>query len=86
MCVQSKQPSKPHSSTAARDVAPLELIHSNLHEMNRIDQMWQKVLYDISRWLQYIPLHVLVQIKGWSITHFKIYKTEVQNQLDDKIK
>lgn len=49
MCVQSKQPSKPHSSTAARDVEPLELIYSNLHEMNRIDLMWQKVLYDISR-------------------------------------
>jgi hypothetical protein len=34
VCMQSKQPCKPHKATEARNLAPLELIHSNLCEMN----------------------------------------------------
>ena len=34
VCVQSKQPRKPHKAAAARNLAPLELIHSDLCEMN----------------------------------------------------
>ena len=29
VCVESKQPRKPHKAAAARDLAPLELIHSD---------------------------------------------------------
>jgi hypothetical protein len=36
VCVQSKQPRKPHKATEARNFAPLDLIHSDLCEMNRI--------------------------------------------------
>ena len=34
ICVESKQPRKPHKAAAARDLAPLELIHSDLCEIN----------------------------------------------------
>jgi hypothetical protein len=33
-CVESKQPRKLHTAAAARNLAPLELIHSDLCEMN----------------------------------------------------
>jgi hypothetical protein len=36
VCVQSKQPRKPHKAAEARNLAPLDLIHSDLCEMNRI--------------------------------------------------
>jgi hypothetical protein len=35
-CVQSKQPRKPHTMTEERNLAPLELIHSDLYEMNGV--------------------------------------------------
>jgi hypothetical protein len=34
VCVQSKQPHKPHKAAEARNLAPLELVHSDLCEMN----------------------------------------------------
>jgi hypothetical protein len=34
VCVESKQPHKPHKAVAARNLAPLELIHSDIYEMN----------------------------------------------------
>jgi hypothetical protein len=34
VCVQSKQPRKPHKAAEERDLAPLELVHSDLCEMN----------------------------------------------------
>jgi hypothetical protein len=36
VCVQSKQPCKPHKAAKARNLAPLDLIYSNLCEMNEI--------------------------------------------------
>jgi hypothetical protein len=35
-CVQSKQPRKPHKAAKERNLAPLELIHSDLCEMNGV--------------------------------------------------
>jgi hypothetical protein len=35
-CVQSKQPRKPHMVAKERNLAPLELIHSDLCEMNGV--------------------------------------------------
>jgi hypothetical protein len=35
-CVQSKQPRKPHKAAEERNLAPLELIHSELCEMNGV--------------------------------------------------
>ena len=37
VCVQSKQPRKPHEAAEARNLAPLELVHSDLCEMLRSD-------------------------------------------------
>jgi hypothetical protein len=34
ICVQSNQPHNPHKSTMTRDLVPLKLICSGLHEMN----------------------------------------------------
>jgi hypothetical protein len=34
--VQSKQPRKPHKASEVRNLAPLDLIHSDLCEMNEI--------------------------------------------------
>jgi hypothetical protein len=34
VCVQSKQPRKPHKAAEVRNLAPLELVHSDLCEMN----------------------------------------------------
>jgi hypothetical protein len=34
VCVEAKQSRKPHKAAAARELAPLELIHSNVCEMN----------------------------------------------------
>jgi hypothetical protein len=36
VCMQSKKPRKPHKAVEARNLAPLELIHSDLYEMNKI--------------------------------------------------
>jgi hypothetical protein len=36
VCVQSKQPHKPHKAVEARNLAPLDLIHADLCEMNGI--------------------------------------------------
>jgi hypothetical protein len=36
VCVQFNQPCKPHKAAEARDLAPLDLIHSDLYEMNGI--------------------------------------------------
>ena len=35
-CVQSKQPQKPHKAAEERNLAPQELIHSDLYEMNGV--------------------------------------------------
>jgi hypothetical protein len=35
-CVQSQQPQKPHKAAEERNLAPLELIHSDLCRMNGV--------------------------------------------------
>jgi hypothetical protein len=35
-CVQSNQPRKPHKAVEEKSLAPLELIHSDLFEMNGV--------------------------------------------------
>ena len=36
VCVEAKQPRKPHKAVGARELAQLELIHSDICEMNGI--------------------------------------------------
>ena len=85
--MQSKQPRKPHSAAKERDSAPLELIHSDLCEMNGVltrgGKKYFMTLIDDSTRFCYI---YLLKTKDEALHYFKIYKAEVENQLDNKIK
>src|SRR3954468_17967004 len=85
VCVQAKQPRKPHKPAKERDLAPLELIHSDLSEMNGELTMGGKkysmtFIDDSTRYF-----HVyLLKTKDKALDFFKIYKAEVKNQLERK--
>jgi transposase InsO family protein len=86
-CVQSKQPRKPHKATEERHMAPLELIHSDFCEMNGVltkggKRYFMTLIDDASRFC-YV---YLLKTKDEALDYFKIYKAEVQNQLERKIK
>src|SRR5437763_9418151 len=86
-CVQSKQPRKPHTAVEERNLAPLELIHSDLCEMNGVltkggKRYFMKLIDDATRFC-YV---YLLQTKDEALDYFKIYKAEVENQLERKIK
>lgn len=86
-CVQSKQPRKPHKAAEERHLAPLELIHSDLCEMNGVltkggKRYFMTLIDDASRFC-YV---YLLKTKDEALDYFKIYKAEVENQLERKIK
>jgi hypothetical protein len=86
-CVQAKQPRKPFKSVEDKILAPLDLIYSDLCEMNRIltraaKKYFITIIYDATRYCQLY----LVKTKDESLNCFKIYKEEVENQLEKKIK
>ena len=86
-CVQSKQPRKPHKAAEERNLAPLELIHSDLCEMNGVltkggKRYFMTLIDDATRFC-YV---YLLQTKDEALDYFKIYKAEVENQLERKIK
>src|SRR3954464_9206016 len=86
-CVQSKQPRKPHKAAEERHLAPLELIHSDLCEMNGVltkgGKKYFMTLIDDSTRFCYV---YLLNTKDEALHYFKIYKAEVENQLEKKIK
>jgi transposase InsO family protein len=86
-CVESKQTRKPHKAAEARNLAPLELIHSDLCEMNGMltkgGKKYFMTLIDDSTRFCYI---YLLKSKDETLHYFKIYKGEVENQLERKIK
>src|SRR6266542_3487332 len=87
-CVQAKQPRKPHKPVKeARDLALLELIHSDLCEMNGVltkgGKKYFMTLIDDSSRFCYV---YLLKTKDEALDYFKMYKAEVENQLDRKIK
>nr|AAT44242.1 putative ubiquitin carrier protein [Oryza sativa Japonica Group] len=86
-CVQSKQPRKPYKAAEERNLAPLELIHSDLCEMNGVltkggKRYFMTLIDDATRFC-YV---YLLKTKDEALDYFKIYKAEVENQLDRKIK
>src|SRR3954470_510103 len=87
VCVQAKQPCKSHMTAEARDLAPLELIHSDLCEMNGMmtkgGKKYFMTLIDDSTRYCYV---YLLKSKDEALTYFKNYKAEAENQLDRKIK
>ena len=76
--VQSKQPRKPHKTAEERNLAPLELIYSDLCEMNGVLTKGGKryfiTLIDDACRFCYV---YLLQTKDEALDYFKIYKTEV---------
>ena len=86
-CVQSKQPRKPHTAAEERNLAPLELVHSDLCEMNGVltkgEKRYFMTLIDDATRFCYV---YLLQTKDEALDYFKIYKAEVENQLERKIK
>ena len=70
-----------------RSLAPLELIHSDLCEMNGVVTKGVKIyfmtLIDDSTRFCYI---YLLNSKDEVLHYFKIYKAKVENQLERKIK
>jgi hypothetical protein len=78
VCVELKQPRKPHKAAAARNLAPLELIYFDLCEMNgELTKGGKKYsmmfIDDCPRFC-----HVyLLKSKDEALNYFKIYKAEV---------
>jgi hypothetical protein len=70
-----------------RNLAPLELIHSNLCEMNgeltKGGKKYFMLFIDDSTRYCYV---YLLKTKDEALDFFKIYKAEVENQLERKIK
>src|SRR3954462_4648347 len=87
VCVQAKQPRKSHTAAEPRNLAPLELIHSDLCEMNGVltkgGKRYFMTLIDDSTRYCYV---YLLKFKDEALNYFKIYKAEAENQLDLKIK
>jgi transposase InsO family protein len=87
VCVQAKQPRKSHTTAEPRNLAPLELIHSDLCEMNGVltkgGKRYFMTLIDDSTRYCYV---FLLKSKDEALNYFKIYKAEAENQLDLKIK
>nr|AAL31045.1 putative polyprotein [Oryza sativa Japonica Group] len=86
-CVQSKQPRKTHKASEARNLAPLEFVHSDLCEMNGVltkggKKYFMTLIDDCTR---FCYVYVL-KTKDETLHYFKIYKAEVENQLERKIK
>ena len=80
VCVQAKQPRKSHMTAETRNLAPLELIHSDLCEMNGVltkggKKYFMTLIDDSTRYC-----HVyLLKSKDEALNFFKIYKAEVEN-------
>jgi hypothetical protein len=87
VCVESKKTRKPHKTAEARNLAPLELVHSDLSEMNGVftkgGKRYFMTLIDDSTRFCYI---YLLKSKDEALHYFKIYEAEVENQLERKIK
>jgi hypothetical protein len=85
--VQSKQPCKPHKAAEAKDLAPLELVHSDLCEIN--DELtkggkryFMTFIGDCTRFC-YV---YLLKSKDEALYYFKTCRADVENQLERKIK
>jgi transposase InsO family protein len=87
VCVEAKQSHKPHKAAVVRESSPLELIYSDICEMNGILTKGGKRYFitfidDRTRFC-YV---YLMKTKDEALHYFKIYKAEVENQLEKKIK
>ena len=86
ICVQGKNTWKSFSSIAGTS-KPLELIHSDVCDSNRVltrggRKYFVRFINDYSKFCYTYLLKFKDEILGW----FKVYKAEVENQLEKKIK
>jgi hypothetical protein len=86
-CVQSNQPRKAHKAAEERHLAPLELVHFDICEMNGVlteggKRYFITVIDDASTYCY----TYLLKTKDDALNCFKIYKDEDENQLEKKIK
>ena len=75
------------SQGSARNLAPLELIHSNLCEMNgELTKGGKRYFITfIDDYTRFCYVYLL-KTKDEALHYFKIFKAEVENQLERKIK
>ena len=80
---ETKQTRKPHKAAEARNLTPLELVHSDLCEMNGVltksGKRYFMTLIDDSTRFCYV---YLLKSKDEAFHHFKIYKAKAENQLE----
>src|SRR5438128_8566126 len=85
--MKAKQPCKSHTTAKVRNLASIELIHSDLCEINGVltkgEKRYFMTLIDDSTRFCYV---YLLKSKDEAFHHFKIYKAEAENQLERKIK
>jgi hypothetical protein len=87
ICVQSKQPRKPDNAPKEGHLAPLELIHSDICEINGVlreggQRYFMTMIDDASRYC-YV---YLLKTNDEALNCFKTYKAKIENQLEKKIK
>jgi hypothetical protein len=87
VCVQAKQPRKPHKAVDERNSTLLELIHSDICQMNGVltkggKRYFMTLIDDATRYCYVF----LLKTKDEAFECFKTYKVEVENQLEKKIK
>ena len=84
-CVQSRQPRKPHKAAEERHLAPLELIHSDLCEMNGVltkgGKRYFMMLIDDATRFCYV---YLLQTKNEALDYFKIIKPKLRINLRER--
>jgi hypothetical protein len=85
-CVRAKQSHKLFKSMEENSQAPLDLVHSDLCEINEIltREANKYFIIFINYATKYCQLY-LVKTKYEACNCFKIYKTKVENQLEKKI-
>jgi 5-methylthioribose kinase len=87
VCVEAKQPRKPHKAATTRKLAPLELIHSDVCEMNgeltKGGKRYFIIFIDDCTRFCYM---YLMKTKDEALHYFKTYKAEVENQIEKEIK
>ena len=84
ICIQAKMTKKPFSKLDRNSIM-LELVHSDVCELNSVLTRWGKRYFitfidDFSRFIY------VLRNKDESFDMFKRYKTEVENQRNRKIK
>jgi hypothetical protein len=80
VCVASKQPRKPHLAAEARDLAPLELIYSDLCKISGVvTKGGKKYFMTLIDGLTRFCYIYLLKSKDEALHYFKVYKAEVEN-------